>query len=76
VAEMFLERGVEFPYEAVRDGEARFALMIADQLRMKRRGQVGVSWHVDETSVKVQGKWCSLYRAMDRDGNLVDSMLS
>ena len=24
----------------------------------------------------VGGKWCYLYRAIDRDGNLVDSMLS
>jgi len=34
------------------------------------------SWYVDETYVKVCGKWCYLYRAVDRDGNLVDSMLS
>lgn len=26
--------------------------------------------------MRVQGKWCSLYRAIDQDGNLVDSMLS
>jgi len=76
VAEMFLERGFEFTHEAVRDWEARFAPLIADQLRMKRRGHVGGSWHVDETSVKVQGKWCYLYRAIEGDGNLVDSMLS
>jgi putative transposase len=76
VAEMFLEQGFECAYEAVRDWEARFAPLVADQLRMKRRGQVGVSWHVDETSVKVQGKWCYLYGAIDGDGNLVDSMLS
>ncbi len=31
---------------------------------------------MDETYVKVHGKWCSLYRAIDRDGNLVDSRLS
>jgi hypothetical protein len=29
----------------------------------------------DETSIKVRGKWCSLYRAIDHDGNLVDSRL-
>ena len=33
------------------------------------------SWYVDETYVNVKGKWCYLYRAIDRDGNLVDSML-
>ncbi len=76
LAEIFLERGFEFTHEAVRDWEARFAPLLADQLRTKRRGQAGRSWYVDETSVKVKGKWCYLYRAIDRDGNLVDSMLS
>jgi putative transposase len=65
-----------FTHEAVRDWEARFAPLIADQLRSRRRGYAGTFWHVDETYVKVQGKWCYLYRAIDRDGNLVDSMLS
>ena len=76
LAEMFLERGFVFTHEAVRDWEARFAPLIADQLRRKRRGQAGTCWHVDETYVKVHGKWCYLYRAIDRDGNLVAEMLS
>jgi putative transposase len=76
LAEMFLERGFVFTHEAVRDWEARFAPLIADQLRNKRRGQASWSWYVDETYVSVHGKWCYLYRAIDRDGNLVDSMLS
>jgi putative transposase len=33
-------------------------------------------WHVDETYVKVAGEWCYLYRAIDRDGTLVDVYLS
>jgi putative transposase len=37
---------------------------------------VGQSWYVDETYVKVQGQWSYLYRASDRDGNLVDARLS
>ena len=31
---------------------------------------------MDETYIKVHGKWCYLYRAIDEDGNLVDSKLS
>ncbi len=76
LAEMFLERGFESTHEAIRDWEVRFAPLIADQLRAKRRGQAGLSWYVDETYVNVKGKWCYLYRAIDRDGNLVDSMRS
>jgi putative transposase len=76
VAEMFLERGFSFTHEAIRDWETRFAPLIADQLRIKRCGQAGKSWSVDETYLKVHGKWCYLYRAIDSDGNLVDSRLS
>jgi putative transposase len=76
LAEMFLERGFEFTHEAVRDWERRFAPLITQQLRSRHRGTSGHSWFVDETYVRVSGKWCYLYRAIDRDGNLVDSMLS
>jgi transposase-like protein len=76
LAEMFLERGFEFTHEAVREWEARFAPLLADKLRAKRKGHVGRSWHVDETYIKVAGAWKYLYRAIDRDGNLVDSLLS
>ncbi len=76
LAEMFLVRGFEFTHEAVRDWERHFAPLITEQLRAKRKAKSGRSWYCDETYVRVSGKWCYLYRAIDRDGNLVDSMLS
>ncbi len=76
LAAMFLARGLVFSHEAVRDWEARFAPRLADRLRAKRRGQAGGRWHVDETYVKVNGTWCSRYRAIDREGNRVEALLS
>jgi len=76
LAEMFLERGLAFSHEAVRDWEARFAPLLTDCLRAKRRGQGGTKWYADETYIKVNGTWCYLYRATDRDGNLVEALLS
>jgi transposase-like protein len=52
------------------------APLLTDYLRARRRGKAGRRWHADETYVKIQGVWCSLYRAIDADGNLVDSLLS
>jgi putative transposase len=76
LAEMFLTRGFTFTHETVREWEERFAPLLTERLRAKRRGKAGVKWHADETYVRVQGRWCYLYRAIDADGNLVDSMLS
>lgn len=76
LSEVFLVRGFVFSHEAVRDWEARFAPLLAEWLRAKRRGQVGVRWHADETDVRVDGRWCYLYRAIDLDGNLIEALLS
>src|SRR2546425_1032109 len=76
LAEMFLLRGFHFTHEVDRKWEARFAPLIADKLSNKRKGKAGLSWYVDETYLKVAGEWKYLYRCIDRDGNLVDVMLS
>ncbi|MFC0389743.1 IS6 family transposase, partial [Muricoccus vinaceus] len=75
----FLQRGIVFGYEAVRGWEAKLAPLLTCELRQRRYGKGGTRsrhWHVDETYLKVRGRWCYLYRAIDRDGNLVDTMLS
>ncbi len=76
VAELLLERGYEVTHETIRNWEFRFAPLLTDQLRAKRRGRTSNSWYLDETYVKVAGRWCYLYRAIDHDGELLDSMLS
>jgi putative transposase len=71
LAEMVLIRGIVFSYEAVRDWEAKLTPALAGTLRRRRRGQrgqVGRSWYVDETYVKVHGRWWYLYRAIDTSG--------
>ncbi len=76
LAALFLARGVVFSHEAVRERETRLAPLIATRLRAKRRGHAGATWHADATYARVGGRWCSLYRAIDREGNRVEALLS
>jgi transposase-like protein len=73
---MFLERGLVITHEAVRVWEAQLAPRLSETLRKHRRGRIGCSWYVDETFLTVKGRLVYLYRAIDRDGTLVDVLLS
>ncbi len=48
LAEMFLTRGFTFTHETVREWEERFAPLLTERLRAKRRGKAGRRWHADE----------------------------
>ena len=43
---------------------------------MKYARPTGSSWRVDETYIRVKGKWTYLYRAVDKQGRTVDFLLS
>ena len=77
LSEIMALRGIAVSHEAVRDWEAKLLPVLGDELRRhgSRRGPAA-SWYVDETYLKVHGRWTYLYRAIDRDGNLIDAMLS
>jgi transposase-like protein len=79
LSEIMLLRGFTVSHECIRRWEVKLLPVMGDALRKRRHGRgrsSGVSWYVDETYLKVQGRWCYLYRAIDRDGNLIDTMLS
>jgi putative transposase len=42
----------------------------------KRKKPVGNSWRMDETHMKVRGEWLFLYRAVAKDGNTIDFLLT
>jgi len=37
---------------------------------------IGKSWRIDETYIKVKGAWKYLYRAVDKEGNTIDFLLT
>ncbi len=41
----------------------------------KKNKSAQLSWHLDETYIKVRGEWLYLYRAIDKDGHTLDIQL-
>ena len=74
VEELMLARGVEVSYETIRRWCAKFGQAYANQLR-RRRPRPGDKWHLDEVFIKINGKRCYLWRAVDQHGNVLDVLV-
>jgi putative transposase len=74
LAEMFLTRGFVFTYGVGSQAHPGSDRAPAPQTQRQGRSQL-VRWYVDETYIRVRGRWRYLYRAIDRDGALVNVML-
>jgi transposase-like protein len=75
LVEMMAERGLHLSHTTIMRWVQRYAPEF-EKRWTRFAGKVGRSWRVDETYVKVLGRWTYLYRAVDRDGNTVDFRLS
>ena len=74
---MLAERGVSVDHSTIYRWVQRYAPEIEKRLRWYwKRPSIWRSWRVDETYVKVSGKWVYLYRAVDKDGRTIDFYLS
>ena len=74
--QMMAERGVSVDHSTIYRWVQRYAPEIEKRLRWHWRRPRSGSWRVDETYVKVRGKWSYLYRAVDKLGNTIDFYLS
>ena len=75
VEELLAERGIEVDHVTVYRWVQRFTPLFADAARPLRH-TTGDRWFVDETYVKVAGRWRYLYRAVDQYGQVIDVLLS
>jgi transposase, IS6 family len=74
--EMLTERGVAVDHSTIYRWVQYYAPKMLDKLKWYWKPQLGYSWRVDETYVKVKGKWVYLYRAVDKSGDTIDFYLS
>jgi len=73
--EMMEERGVCVDHSSINRGAIRFLPMLEAVFRKHKR-PIGKSWRMDETFIKVKDVWKYLYRAVDKEGQTVDFLLT
>ncbi|MHC2086604.1 IS6 family transposase [Methylobacterium sp. CM6244] len=74
IEELFLERGIEVDYSTLNRWVLAYAPLIENRLSQFRKPHCG-SVRIDETYIRVRGEWRYLYRAVDKHGNPVDSLI-
>jgi len=73
--EMMTERGPERGSSTIARWVLRYAPVLNERLRRHVRRPAG-SWRVDETYIRVSGRWTYLYRAVDSGGDTIDFLMS
>ena len=73
--ELLAERGVDVDHVTIYRWVHRFTPEFVEAARTCRHVP-GDRWFVDETYVKVNGRWTYLYRAVDQFGQVIDVLLS
>jgi putative transposase len=74
IEKMMLYRGIIVTYEAIRKWCLKFAQAYANQLR-RRRPKPADKWHLDEVVIKIKGKQYYLWRAVDKNGQVIDILM-
>ena len=75
VEELLSERGLEADHTTIWRWVQRYGPELEERLRRHLK-PTNKSWRVDETYVRVKGRWCYLYRAIDFTGATIDFVLS
>jgi len=80
VEDLLHERGIDVSHETVRFWWNRFGPMFAAEIRRNRvnrmRSYSNWQWHLDEVFVKINGQTHYLWRAVDHEGEVLESYVS
>src|SRR5512143_2129654 len=74
--EIMEERGVEVDHATLYRWVQKFTPQLEAAFRKGKKRLVGKSWRMDETYIKIKGQWRYLYRAVDKEGQTIDFLLT
>ncbi|MFK7844039.1 MAG: IS6 family transposase [Rhodothermales bacterium] len=73
--EIMEERGVNVDHATLNRWVVKYSPIIATKAQ-RQKSRTSSSWRMDETYIKVKGKWAYYYRAVEKNGKTLDFMLS
>ena len=80
VEDLLHERGIEVSHKTIRFWWNRFGPLFAAEIRRKRVGRMRTGthwrWHLDEVFVKISGEMHYLWRAVDHEGEVLESYVT
>lgn len=75
VEELLSIRGVDVDHATIQRWVFKFTPLLDHNFRMRIKS-TGKSWRMDETYIRVKGRWMYLYRAVDKEGKAIDFLLT
>jgi len=73
--EMMTERGISVDHATIHRWTIHYAPLLLEQFNRRKRAVTG-KWHIDETYIRVRGRWMYLYRAIDSNCDTVEFWFS
>jgi len=73
--EMMAERGIAVDHATIHRWTMHYAPLLLERFNQRKRAVTG-RWYIDETYIKVRGRWMYLYRAIDNNGDTVEFLFS
>ena len=75
IEEIMMERGFDVDHSTIQRWVVHFSPELEKAFHKKKK-RPGNRWRLDETYIKVKGQWKYFYRAVDKQGNTIDFLLT